>query len=217
MIQKPIIILGAGGHAKVLIDTLQRQSANILGVTDPDPELHGKDVMGISIIGDDNSILQYGVNDIVLVNGLGKVNCSNKRMQIYHTFKERGYIFARVIHPSAVISSGAYLAEGVHVMAGAIIQTLVTIGVNTIINTGVSLDHECIIGDHVHIAPGATISGGVEIGDNVLIGAGATIIQGIHVGASSVVGAGAVVTKDVREGVTVMGIPARVVKTSSTV
>ncbi|NLK27394.1 MAG: acetyltransferase [Clostridiales bacterium] len=209
--QKPIIILGAGGHAKVLIDALQYQSANILGVTDPDPELHGKDVMGIPIIGDDNSILQYGVNDIMLVNGMGKVNCSNKRMQIYQTFKERGYIFAKVIHPSAVISTGVYLAEGVHIMAGAIIQTLATIGVNTIINTRASIDHECIIGDHVHIAPGATISGGVEIGDNVLIGAGATIIQGIHVGASSVVGAGAVVTKDVREGVTVMGIPARVV------
>ena len=215
--QKPIIILGAGGHAKVLIDVLQLQLANIIGITDPDPELHGKDVMGIPIIGDDNSILQYGVNDIALVNGLGKVNCSNKRMQLYHAFEERGYIFARVIHPSAVISPGVYLAEGVHVMAGSIIQTLATIGVNSIINTGASLDHECIVGNHVHIAPGATISGGVKIGDNVLIGAGATIIQGIHVGASSIVGAGAVVTKDVREGVTVIGIPARVVKTSSSV
>lgn len=210
--QKPIIILGAGGHAKVLIDALQYQSANILGVTDPDPELHGKDVMGIPIIGDDNSILQYGVNDIMLVNGMGKVNCSNKRMQIYQTFKERGYIFAKVIHPSAVISTGVYLAEGVHIMAGAIIQTLATIGVNTIINTRASIDHECIIGDHVHIAPGATISGGVKIGDNVLIGAGATVIHGIHVGASSIVGAGAVVKKDIPDGVTVMGVPAKVVK-----
>jgi UDP-perosamine 4-acetyltransferase len=212
--QKPIIILGAGGHAKVLIDALQLQLANIVGITDPDPELHGKDVMGIPIIGDDNSILQYGVNDIMLVNGLGKVNRSSKRMQIYDTFKERGYIFTRVIHASAVISPGAYLAEGVHVMAGAVIQTLGTIGVNTIINTRASIDHECIIGDHVHIAPGTSISGGVKIGDNVLIGAGATIIQGIHVGAGSIVGAGAVVTKDVMEGVIVMGTPARVVKTS---
>jgi UDP-perosamine 4-acetyltransferase len=212
MIQKPIIILGAGGHAKVLIDALQCQSTNIIGITDPDPELHGKDVMGIPIIGDDNLILEYGVNDIMLVNGLGKVNRSNKRMQIYDTFKERGYIFTRVIHPSAEISPRANLAEGVHVMAGAIIQTLATIGVNTIINTRASIEHECIIGDHVHIAPGATISGGVKIGDSVLIGAGATIIQGIHVGVGSIVGAGAVVIKDVREGVTVMGIPARTVK-----
>lgn len=210
--QKPIIILGAGGHAKVLIDALQRQSANILGITDSAPELHGKDVMGIPIIGDDDSILQYGGNDIMLVNGMGKVNFSNKRMQIYHTFKERGYIFTTVIHPSAVISSRAYLSEGVHVMAGAVIQTLATIGVNTIINTRASVDHECIIGDHVHIAPGATISGGVKIGDNALIGVGVTIIQGIHIGASGIVGAGAVVTEDVREGVTVMGIPAKVVK-----
>ncbi len=212
MIQKPIIILGAGGHAKVLIDTLQRQSANILGVTDPDPELHGKDVLGIPIIGDDNSILQYGVNDILLVNGLGKVNHSNKRMQIYDTFKERGYIFIGVIHPSAVISSGAYLAEGVHVMAGAIIQTLATVGVNTIINTRASIDHECIVGNHCHVAPGVTISGGVEIGDNVLIGAGATIIQGVKLGIHCVVAAGAVVIRDVPDGVTVMGIPAKVVK-----
>lgn len=217
MTKKPMIILGAGGHSKVLIDALQRQSANIIGITDPDPDLQGRDVMRIPIIGDDDSILQYGVSDIVLVNGLGKVNRFNKRMQIYDTFKERGYMFTRVIHPSAIISPGAYIAEGVHVMAGAVIQTLATIGVNTIINTRASVDHECIIGDHVHIAPGATISGGVGIGDNVLIGTGAIIIQGIHVGASSIVGAGAVVTEDVMEGVTVMGIPARVVKTSSTV
>lgn len=212
MIQKPIIILGAGGHAKVLIDALQRQSVNILGITDPDPELHGKDVMGIPIIGDDNFILQYGVNDIVLVNGLGKVNRSIKRMQVYDTFKERGYIFTRVIHPSAVISSGACIAEGVHVMAGAVIQTLATIGVNTIINTRASVDHECIIGDHVHIAPGATVSGGVEIGDNVLMGAGATIIQGVKLGIHCIVVAGAVVIRDVPDGATVMGVPARVVE-----
>ncbi len=212
MIQKPIIILGAGGHAKVLIDTLQRQSANILGVTDPDPELHGKDVLGIPIIGNDSSILQYRVNDILLVNGLGRINRSNRRMQIYDTFKERGYIFTRVIHPSAVISSEAYLAEGVHVMAGAIIQTLATIGVNTIINTRVSVDHECIIGNHCHIAPGCTISGAVETGDNVLIGAGATIIQGVKLGIHCIVAAGAVVIRDVPDGVTVMGVPAKVVK-----
>lgn len=212
MIQKPIIIFGAGGHTKVLIDTLQCQSANILGVTDPDPEMHGKDVMGIPIIGDDNSILQYGVNDILLVNGLGIVNHSNRRMQIYDTFKERGYRFTRVIHPSAVISAGAYLAEGVNVMAGAIIQTLATIGVNTIINTMSSIDHECIIGNHCHVAPGVTISGGVKIADNVLIGAGATIIQGVKLGIHCVVAAGAVVIRDVPDGATVMGVPAKVVK-----
>jgi sugar O-acyltransferase (sialic acid O-acetyltransferase NeuD family) len=216
MMQKPIIVLGAGGHTKVLIDALHQQSANLLGITDADPSLYGKSIMGIPIIGDDHSVLKYGVNDIVLVNGLGMVNRSGIRMQIYEIFKECGYSFVNVIHPSAVISPETQLAEGVHIMAGAIIQTSVTIGVNTIVNTRCSVDHECIVGNHVHIAPGATISGGVRIEDRVLIGAGATIIQGIHVGANSIVGAGAVVTEDIMDGVTVTGIPARVVKNSST-
>ncbi|MGI5887115.1 MAG: acetyltransferase [Syntrophomonadaceae bacterium] len=211
MIQKPIIIIGTGGHAKVLIDTLKSQSANIIGVTNPAPELYGKDIMGIPIIGDDESILQYGINDIVLVNGIGMASNFSRRMEIYDTFKKRGYIISKVIHSSAVISPEACLAEGVQVMAGAIIQALATIGINTIINTKASVDHDCKIGNHCHVAPGATISGGVTIEDNVFVGAGAVIIQGIHIGASCTVGAGTVVTENVMEGTTVVGSPARVV------
>jgi sugar O-acyltransferase (sialic acid O-acetyltransferase NeuD family) len=214
MTARPVIILGAGGHSRVLIDTLKSFAVEIKGITEPDVNLHGSRVMGIPIIGDDSFILKYKVNEIKLVNGLGMVNRFDRRRRarVYEAFKERGYNFTGVIHASAIISFEADLADDAQVMAGAVIQTAVTIGANTIINTRASVDHECTVGRHVHIAPGATVSGGVTIGDGVLIGAGATIIQGLHVGANSTVAAGAVVVRDVPEGVVVRGVPARVVR-----
>ena len=94
-------------------------------------------------------------------------------------------------------------------MAGAVIQPGTRLGVNTIVNTRASIDHDCIIGDHVHIAPGAVLSGEVRVGNCSHIGCGATIVQGVKLGEATVIGAGAVVLKDVPDGTTVVGVPAR--------
>jgi sugar O-acyltransferase (sialic acid O-acetyltransferase NeuD family) len=214
MTARPVIILGAGGHSSVLIDILKSSAIEIKGITEHDANLHGSRFMGIPVIGDDSLILKNKISEIKLVNGLGMADRFGqlRRARVYEVFKEQGYTFAGVIHANAIISPEADLAEDIQVMAGAIIQTAVTIGANTIINTKASVDHECTVGKHVHIAPGATVSGGVTIGDGVLIGAGATIIQGVHVGANSTVAAGAVVVRDVPEGVVVRGVPARVVQ-----
>lgn len=212
MIQKPIIILGAGGHAKVLIDTLQRQSADILGITDPDPNKIGENILGVSVIGDDNVIGTYNNDSIELVNGIGIIANEKKRQQIFRNLKNLGYSFASVIHKSAVLASDVELSEGIQIMAGAVVQPSCKIGTNSIINSRASIDHDTIIGAHVHIAPGATVSGGVQIGSGTLVGAGATIIQGVRIGELATVAAGAVVTQDVPDGATVMGVPAEVVK-----
>ena len=110
MIQKPIIILGAGGHAKVLIDTLQRQSADILGITDPDPNKIGENILGVPVIGDDNVIGTYNNNSIELVNGIGIIANEKKRQQIFRNLKNLGYSFASVIHKSAVLASDIELS-----------------------------------------------------------------------------------------------------------
>jgi sugar O-acyltransferase (sialic acid O-acetyltransferase NeuD family) len=212
MNQKPMIILGAGGHTKVLIDALLRQSANLLGITDPNPGKIGESILGVPVIGDDDKIRAYSPDSIELVNGIGIINSEKRRQQIFENFKRQGYKFASVIHDSAVLLSEVELSEGVQIMAGAVIQPGSKIGTNSIINSKACIDHDSIIGDHVHVAPGVTISGGVQIGDGTLIGAGATIIQGIIIGAYSIVAAGAVVIRDVLDGMTVMGIPAKVVK-----
>lgn len=208
----PIIVLGAGKHAKVVIDILRIQSVNVLGITDIDPGKLKEKVYGVKVIGNDDALQFYLPDSVQLVNGLGSVGSTILRKQLYNHFKSQGYSFASVIHPSAVIAFDVEISEGVQVMAGAIIQPGSYIGKNTIINTKASVDHDCIIGSHVHLAPGVTLSGDVQVGDGVHIGTGATVIQGIRIGQNSLVGAGSLVVKDVPEGATVIGVPARVVQ-----
>lgn len=207
----PVIVIGGGGHAKVLIDAMMGQSFKIIGITDRDKGRWGCKIMDIPVIGGDDVVLDYSPDAVLLVNGLGSAGITVPRRQIYDHFKNSGYSFASVIHPSAVTGAGVELAEGVQVMAGAIIQTGSRIGDNTIINTKASVDHDCVIGKHVHLAPGVTLSGGVCICDGVHLGTGATVIQGAKIGKNSVVGAGSLVINDIPGGVTVMGVPAKVV------
>src|SRR6266571_4080705 len=205
----PVIILGAGGHAKGLVDALLAASAVIAGIVDPDPALTGTKVLGVPVLGGDDIVNEYPPSEIQLVNGLGSVGLPVKRQQLFEKFKGMGYKFATVVHPSAVIASDVVLGEGVQVMAGVVIQPGCRIGINSIINTRASVDHDCAIGDHVHIAPGVTMSGGVTVGTCSHIGTGATVIQGISIGNGCLVAAGAVVTNNIIAGAMVRGVPAR--------
>lgn len=207
--KRPVIIVGAGGHAKVVIDMLQVSSVEIIGVSDSDPDKHGTYVLGIPVIGNDEVISQYKPEQIFLVNGIGSVGLPMVRTAIFNEFKKLNYSFVTVIHPSAIVASDVILGEGVQIMAGAIIQPGCNIESNSIINTSTSVDHDCYIGLHVHLAPGVILSGGVGIGDGVHVGTGAVIIQGVQIGRDSIVGAGAVVINHVAENVKVIGVPAR--------
>lgn len=205
----PLIILGAGGHAKVLIDALLASSAVITGIVDPDLSLLGTTILGVPVLGGDEVVNEFPPTLIQLVNGLGSVGLPIKRQQLYEKFKGLGYSFASVVHPSAVIASDVILGEGAQVMAGAVIQPGCRIGIDSIINTRASVDHDCCLGNHLHIAPGVTLSGMVTVGKFTHIGTGATVIQGITIGCGCMIAAGAVVTKDIVDGVRVQGIPAR--------
>jgi sugar O-acyltransferase (sialic acid O-acetyltransferase NeuD family) len=205
----PVIIVGGGGHSKVLIEALRLRSVKILGITECDNTRIGIDVLGIGVIGNDDKIFGYAPESIRLVNGVGSVNLPKARKAVFDKFKERGFTFATIIHPSAVIASDVVLGEGAQVMAGAVIQPGSRIGRNSIVNTRVSVDHDCSIGEHVHLAPGVTLSGSVRVGDIVHIGTGAIVIQGMSIGHQSIIGAGSVVLEPVVEGTTVLGCPAR--------
>jgi sugar O-acyltransferase (sialic acid O-acetyltransferase NeuD family) len=205
----PVIIIGAGGHARVLISSLKALRREIIGILHPDVTLIGQAIVGIPVIGNDDKILEYSPDSIEVVNGIGSVSSTKKRQEIYAKFKKDGYSFATIIHPAATIMEDVKLGEGVQIMAGAIVQTGCVIGDNAIINTGAIVDHDCIIGEHVHIAPGAVLSGGVHIGDSAHVGTSAIIIQGIHIGQTTVVGAGSVVVDNIPEGIKVVGVPAR--------
>ncbi len=205
----PVIILGAGGHAKVLIDALLSASAVIAGIVTPDLTLAGTNILGVPVLGGDDVVNEYPPSEIQLVNGLGSVGLPANRQQLFEKFEGMGYKFSTVVHPSAVIASDVVLGEGVQVMAGVVIQPGCRIGINSIINTRASVDHDCAIGDHVHIAPGVTMSGGVKIGMGSHIGTGATVIQGLSIGNGCLVAAGAVVTNNIIAGAMVRGVPAR--------
>lgn len=206
---RPVIVVGAGGHARVLIDALQRAGAHIAFATDADPSKQGQTLLGVVVRGGDEAIAAHGRDQVLLAIGVGSMGNDVTRRAIFEWFETRGYRFATVVHPAATIARDVTLLDGAQVMAGAVVQTGTWIGRNAILNTRAGVDHDCRIGDHAHIAPGATICGGVELGEGAFVGAGACVIQAVRIGAGSVIGAGAVVVRDVPAGARVMGVPAR--------
>jgi UDP-perosamine 4-acetyltransferase len=209
---KPLIIIGTGGHSKVLIDIAKLGDCKILGYTVPEKN-DTSEVNGLPVLCTDDEIDSYKPSEVLLVNGIGSVANTERRRAIFEKFKKMGYEFASLIHPSAVIAEDTKLGEGANIMAGAILQPGVVVGQNAIINTKASLDHDTVVGDHTHIAPGTTISGNVTIGNSVHIGTGASIIHGIKIESFSLIGAAALVIRDVKPRQMVMGVPAKLVKT----
>lgn len=198
-VTRDVILLGAGGHAKVLLDALMISGIGVKGIIDP--VLAGTSTLwrGISVIGNDDDLLKLNPNQVILVNGTGSLPSSSLRQRLFSRFTEAGFRFMSVVHPSALVGTGTELGEGVQIMAGAIVQADTSIGNNSIINTGALVDHDCLIGRNVHLAPGVVVSGGVSIGEGAHIGTGSSIIQGVSVGSGAIVGAGTVVLRDVPE------------------
>ena len=200
-----LAILGAGGHAKVVIDTLQLQcpSINISIYDDSFNKLESK-ILGFEVqvpIPHQSNMpdsIHIAIGDNLVRRRLGE-NILNLK---------KNYLV--VIHPTAVVSKFTQLGKGVFIAAGATIAPDSVLNNGVIINHHAVVDHDCTIGSWTHIAPGVVLGGGVNVGDNCLIGAGAVILPGIRISDNAIVGAGAVVTRDVAKGVTVVGIPAQI-------
>lgn len=209
-LELPAIVIGRGGHAKVLLSTLLLCRRRILGFVDLDPT--APPLLGIRCLGRDAAVLLHAPGDVRLVNGVGSADSTVLRQNVYDRFSREGYRFATVIHLSATVAPEVQMEDGVQIMAGAILQSGSSVGSNAVINTGAIIDHDCVVGAHAHVAPGAVLSGGVRVGPGAHIGTGARIIQGVSIGAAVVVGAGAVVIKDVPPGVTTVGVPAKIIE-----
>lgn len=207
---KSIVLVGAGGHAKVLIDLIsQRDDFEIVGIIDPQLEV-GTCFKGIEVLGADERLPQLrnqGIQNVAI--GVGSIKCTKQREKLLTQCQEWGFRLPALIHPRSIVSTDVVIQEGVQVMAGAIVQTDTTLGEGTVLNTGVQVDHDCQIGSHVFLAPGAILSGGVSVGNHAFVGAGAVVIQGVRIGENAVVAAGAVVIEDIEAGVLVKGVPAR--------
>lgn len=195
---KPLVILGAGGHAAGLAEILKKQGHTLLGVVSPHPLAPRGPLADVPHINGDEALLeQFGPEQVELVNGVGALPGKDLNWTLFQRFTGLGYRFASIISPHAILSEYVTLGQGVQIMAGAIVQAGVQIGDNTLLNTGCIVEHDCNIGSHNHLAPGATLSGGVTTGSRVHIGTGANIIHNIKIGECAVIGAGTTVAKNV--------------------
>jgi sugar O-acyltransferase (sialic acid O-acetyltransferase NeuD family) len=205
MIEAPVVVVGAGGHARVLVDALAGIGATVLGCVAPAAPAW----TGAAWLGDDEWLLSRGPSGILLVNAVGSVKSVSARGGVFERFSKNGFLFATVVHRAAIVAADVVLGEGTQVMAGAIVQTGARLGRDVLVNTGAQLDHDCVVGDHSHVAPGVVCSGSVTIGEHTHIGTGAVVIQGVTIGARALVGAGALVLRDVASDAVALGHPAR--------
>ncbi len=209
-----VIGLGAGGHAKGVIEILGGdQSYEIVGLLTPNQESHPEQVFDVPVIGSDEMLPQLfreGVEHFFV--GVGGVGNNQPRKKLFELAQSLNFSPVKVVHPQAIVSPSVIMGDGVTLMAGAIINAGTQLGSNVIINTGALIEHDCIIADHVHIATGAQLAGTVNVGEGAHIGIGAIVRQGITIGHHAIIGAGAVVVKDVSPDTVVIGVPAKPMK-----
>jgi UDP-perosamine 4-acetyltransferase len=193
----PLVLLGAGGHAKVVLSLARAAGFALHGVCDPALARQGMaQWRGLPVLGGDEALDGLSPSAVALANGVGQLVQGTLRRDLYERLARRGFRFPVLVHPHAWVDPSAVLAEGVQVMAGAVIQADCHVGENTIVNTRASLDHDCIVGAHVHIAPGACLCGTVSVGAGAFVGSGATVLPNLTLGERAVVAAGATLARN---------------------
>jgi len=204
--QKELIIVGAGGHARAVIDAAELQGFNILGIVDTNYHEQDETIINYEVIGGFSELEHF---DRKATNVFIAIGDAKERNVYFEEVKKMGFSIPKIIHPTAILSKYVTIGDGVFVNAGVILNAKVVIGANSVVNTGAILDHEVHLGRHSHVASGCKIGGRVRIGDFTFIGIGATVIDKIKIGSHVMVGAGSVVINDVESNSTVVGIPAR--------
>lgn len=195
-----LLLFGAGGHAKVVLDCVLESGNTVEGIFDDDEDLVS--LNGTSVLGEYDS---KELSDLKMIVSVGD---NRLRKNIVSNIEHR---FGEAIHPSAVVSKFSSIDFGTMVIHGSIVQSGVTIGKHCILNTLSSVDHDSTIGDYVHISPRSCVCSSVRIGEGTHLGAGATVLPGIRIGKWCVIGAGAVVNKDIPDFSVVVGVPGKVV------
>jgi sugar O-acyltransferase (sialic acid O-acetyltransferase NeuD family) len=195
-----VAVIGAGGHSKVVIATLQAAGYSVAALYDDNATTFGTQVLGIKVAG---PVAEASRKRVPVVLAIGD-NAVRRRIAEMLDVE-----WLTAFHPSAQVHVSVVVGAGSIVFAGAIIQPDTVLGSHVIVNTAASIDHDCAIGDFAHVAPGARIAGGVNVGAGALIGIGSCVLPGISIGSHAVVGAGAAVASDVASDLVVAGVPAR--------
>ena len=200
-----VLVLGAGGHAKVVCDILLANNTEVIGLLDDAPATWGTTILGLPVIGKIDEYLTYKPSGLILGIGSNRV----RKMIVERMGEAASELWCNAVHPSAVIAQSARLGQGIVIGAQAVVNPDAIIGHHTIINTAATVDHDCELGAYVHLAPGTHLAGSITVGEGVLMGVGSQALPNISIGAWAVVGAGATVVKSVPDNVTAKGTPAR--------
>lgn len=205
-----IFVFGASGHAKVVIDILERNpGVKVLFAVDDSLAARGGLLCDYPVIGGREALLARR-NEID--GGVVTIGDNAARAKIAAWLLTEGFRLVRALHPAAILARRLNIGDGTVIMAGAVINSDTRLGANVIINTGATVDHDCEIGDGAHIAPGCHLCGGVKIGARSFLGAGTVVIPGVRIGADVIVGAGSTVIADVSDGARMAGSPATLIK-----
>jgi sugar O-acyltransferase (sialic acid O-acetyltransferase NeuD family) len=206
-VKQKLVVFGAGGHAKVVIDIIEQQGEyEISGLLDDDPRHLGKDFFGYPVLGTRADL--PGLISEQLRHAIVTIGDNTSRAAVAAHLAQQGWRFACAVHPRASIGRGVNIGPGCVIMAGCVVNADARLGAQVIVNTGATVDHDCRVEDAVHIAPGCHLCGEVSVGRGSLIGAGATVIPGVRIGSEVIVGAGSTVIRDVADRAKVSGTPA---------
>jgi len=205
---KEILLIGAGGHCKVVIDSIKEKNEfNGISLIDPSMQI-GEAISGITVIGKDEDLqclFNQGYKYAFIT--VGSVGNTDIRKRLFKFLKKIGFSLPTIVDRSAKISPYTNIMEGAYIGRNAVVNSHTTIGSCAIINTGAIIEHDNVIGDFVHISPGAVLSGNVKIGNNTHIGANSTIINNVEIGSDTIVGIGSVVLKDIKSNSIAYGNP----------
>ena len=202
------VVIGGGGHAKVLISVLLKSGYDVIGYTD---RKDNGAVLGVPRLGTDDALASVldRVPGCAAAIGLGKIEVASPRLTILRRLEELGFALPSIVSRDAVCNLEVELGAGTMLFDGVVVNSGTRTGEACILNTNCTVEHDCVLGADVHIAPGATLSGGVRVGDGCMIGAGASVIQGVRIVAGCLVGAGSSVVHDLEEPGVYVGNPAR--------
>jgi UDP-perosamine 4-acetyltransferase len=201
-----VVIIGGGGHAKVVIESLRASGKTVAVIVDADPT--PRDVLGVPVVGDDLALpglKEQGFSELFVAIGDNRL-----REKLGLKAQGLGFTLVNAIHPSAIVSPSARIGQGVAIMAGVAINADSQIGDLSIINTGAVVDHDCRLGAACHLGPASALAGGVIVGERAFLGVGARAIPGVTIGEDTIVGAGGVVVRDLPDAVLAIGVPAHV-------
>jgi len=203
--EQDVLIIGTGGHARVVSEILRSGNRKVVGYAVPPGQPVPAGTFDAPVLKWEDAVAARDRFHAIVGIGDNLV-----RQEVFKAAEEAGFSFTTAVHPAAVVGSGVQIGAGTVVAAGAVLVLNVLVGRGVIINTGASVDHDSRLGDWVHLAPGAVVAGSVVLGNGVFIGAGGVVINGISIGRQTTIGAGGVVVHDLPEKVVAVGVPARI-------